>query len=310
MPDLPSAARPDGEPGGGPVPAGGPAPTPGGMARCYRHPNRETGVRCVRCNRPICPECMRPASVGFQCPDDAKQGRATQRAPRTVVGGAIRTHYPLVTWTLVGFNVLAYILTALRSVHGFNQNYSSRLFADWVLVPSKVAHNGEYERLITAAFLHYGLLHIFLNMLALLVIGPYLERLLGMWRFAAVYLLSAFGASVAVYALGDPGVATAGASGAIYGLFAAALLLVRELGLNPQWLIGTIVLNFVLTLSVPGISKLGHIGGFVVGALATVMIAGLPRNRRRLATNVQAAGLTGVLVVLVLVTVWRTAVLT
>lgn len=308
MPDLPSAAMPNGEPGG-PMPAGGSAPTSGGIARCYRHPERETGVRCVRCNRPICPECMRPASVGFQCPDDVRHGRATQRAPRTLVGGAMRTHHPFVTWTLVALNVLAYILTALGAVHGANQNHTSPLFADWVLIPYKVAHDGEYERLITSAFLHYGLLHILLNMLALLMIGPYLERLLGMWRFAAVYLLGALGASVAVYAFGSQFDATAGASGAIYGLFAAALLLVRELGLNPQWLIGTIVLNFVLTLSVPGISKLGHIGGFVVGGLATIAIAGLPRNRRRLAANLQAAGLGGMLVVLVLATVWRTAVL-
>src|SRR3954463_16327734 len=160
-----------------------------GFAGCYRHPDRITGVRCVRCNRPICPECMRPASVGFQCPDDVKLGRATQRAPRTVVGASARQGYPYVTWTLVALNVLAYIGTAVGSVHGWNQNHTSHLFSQWVLVPEGVAQKREYERLITSAFLHYGLLHIFFNMFALMMIGPYLERLLGWWRFASVYLI-------------------------------------------------------------------------------------------------------------------------
>ena len=305
MSEAPTAVPSD-EPGTESI---GPVPTPEPLARCYRHPLRETGVRCVRCNRPICPECMRPASVGFQCPDDVKLGRATQRVPRTVVGAAVRTNYPYVTWTLVGLNVLAYIATALGSVHGANQNHTSRLFAEWVLVPSTVARGGQYDRLITSAFLHYGLVHILFNMIALMMIGPYLERLLGMWRFGAVYLLGALGASLSVYAFDNQYVAVAGASGAIYGLFAAALLLARELQLNMQWLVGTIVINFVFTFSVPGISKLGHIGGFIAGGLATAAIAGVPWKRRRLPTQVQVAGLAGLLAVIVLGVVWRTAVL-
>ncbi len=288
--------------GGGEVP-------PPAIARCYRHPLRETGVRCVRCNRPICPECMRPASVGFQCPDDVKLGQVTQRAPRTVVGASVRANYPYVTWTLVALNVLAYIATAAGSVHGVNQNHTSHLFTKWVLLPYKVAHNDQFGRLITSAFLHYGLAHIFFNMLALLMIGPYLERLLGMWRFASLYLISALGASAVVYAFGSQFQNTAGASGAIYGLFAAALLLARELRLNPQWLIGTIVLNFVFTFSVPDISKLGHIGGFIVGGLATAAIAGVPWNRQRLPTRIQLSGLGGLLLAIFVAIVWRTAVL-
>ncbi len=287
---------------------GGEMPPPT-IARCYRHPLRETGVRCVRCNRPICPECMRPASVGFQCPDDVKLGQVTQRAPRTVVGASVRANYPYVTWTLVGLNVLAYVATALGSVHGINQNQTSHLFAQWQLEPYFVAHNHQFGRLITSAFLHYGLLHILFNMLALLMIGPYLERLLGMWRFGVVYLIGALGGSVAVYAFDSQYTRVAGASGAIYGLFAAALLLARELQLNMQWLVGTIVLNFVFTFSVPGISKLGHIGGFIVGGLATIAIAGVPWDRHRLPKRVQVAGLGGLLLAIIVATVWRTAVL-
>lgn len=304
MPDTRSAAVPNDEHGNQ---SGVPVPEP--LPRCYRHPMRETGVRCVRCNRPICPECMRPASVGFQCPDDVKLGQASQRAPRTVLGASMRMQVPLVTWGLVGLNVAAYVATAIGSVRGWNQNHTSPLFQSWVLVPYKVGHFGQYGRLITAAFLHYGLLHIFMNMLALLLIGPFLERMLGPWRFGAVYLLSALGSSVFVYAFDSPLVATAGASGAIYGLFACALFLMRDLHLNPQWLIGTIVLNFVFTLSVPGVSKLGHIGGFIVGGVATAAIAGLPWDRRRLPARIQAAGLTGILVVLIAGIAWRTAVI-
>jgi membrane associated rhomboid family serine protease len=287
----------------------GSTPAPQSMPRCYRHPMRETGVRCVRCDRPICPECMRPASVGFQCPDDVKLAQAGQRAPRTLVGATVRTNYPLVTWTLVALNVAAYIATAAGSVRGWNQNHTSHLFQQWVLVPYRVGHDGQYGRLITAAFLHYGLLHIAFNMMALLMIGPFLERLLGWWRFGSIYLLAALGSSVAVYAFDSRYVAAAGASGAIYGLFAAALILVRELQLNPQWLIGTIVLNFVFTFSVPGISKLGHIGGFVVGGAATAAVVGLPWAKRRLPPPVQAAGFAGLLVLLIVATAWRTSVI-
>ncbi|HZE51411.1 MAG TPA: rhomboid family intramembrane serine protease [Jatrophihabitantaceae bacterium] len=304
MSETRSEAVPNDEHGDGDATSSPPA-----MPRCYRHPMRETGVRCVRCDRPICPECMRPASVGFQCPDDVKLGQVRQRTPRTVVGASTGTQYPYVTWTLVGLNVLAYIATAAGSVRGWNQNHTSHLFQSWVLVPYKVGHDGQYGRLLTAAFLHYGLLHIFFNMMALLMIGPFLERLLGTWRFASVYLIAALGSSVTVYAFDSRYVAVAGASGAIYGLFAAALLLVRELQLNPQWLVGTIVLNFVFTFGVPGVSKLGHIGGFVIGGLATVAIAGVPWDRHRMSTRIQAAGLTGVLVVLIIGIVWRTAVI-
>ena len=305
MSEMRRADAPGGEHGDGS--AGPPSPPP--MARCYRHPMRETGVRCVRCDRPICPECMRPASVGFQCPDDMKMGRVGQRAPRTLVGARVHTRFPYVTWTLVALNVLVYIATAAGSVRGWNQNHTSHLFQSWVLVPYKVGHFHQFGRLISAAFLHYGLLHIFVNMLALAMIGPFLERLLGTWRFASVYLLSALGSSVTVYAFDSRYVAVAGASGAIYGLFAAALLLVRELQLNPQWLIGTIVLNFVFTFSVPGVSKLGHIGGFIAGGLATIAIAGLPWDRHRLSSSVQAAGLSSLLVVLIVGIAWRTAII-
>jgi membrane associated rhomboid family serine protease len=180
------------------------------------------------------------------------------------------------------------------------------LFTAWQLQPWIVYHRDEYYRLLTSGFLHVSPLHIGANMLALIVVGPPLERLLGRWRFLAVYLLGLLGGSAAVYAFGSPAVAVVGASGAIFGLFGACLLLVRRLGLDPQWLIGVIVLNFVLTFSIQDISKLGHVGGFVAGGLAAAAIAGSPRNHKRIPTRVQAGALAGVLVLLGLVVAIRT----
>ncbi len=283
---------------------------------CYRHPMRPTGVHCVRCDRPICPECMRPASVGFQCPDDVRLGRQTQRAPRTVAGAPVTagSDRPWVTWSIIALNVAAYVASAVGSVDGVNQNHTTRLFTDWQLVPFSVANDNEFYRLLTATFLHYGLLHLLLNMIALAMVGPYLERLLGRWRYVAVYLLSGLGGSVAVYVFGSELGPVVGASGAIFGLFAACLLLVRELGLDVRTLVATIVLNFVLTFSVPDISRLGHIGGFVFGALTTVAIAGLPQRRNRyegiVSTRAQVIGLVGIVLVLFVAVIWRTEVLT
>jgi membrane associated rhomboid family serine protease len=289
-------------------PPAGPDPLYG-FAGCYRHPDRHTGVRCVRCDRPICPECQRPASVGFQCPDDVRAGRATVRQGRTVVGAPANSQLPLVSYLLIGLNVLVYLITALSHGGTLIDNTGGTLFADWQLVPVLVGYNHEYLRLVTAAFLHYGPLHIALNMFALYVIGPPLERILGWWRFLVVYLLAALGGSVAILLLGDPRQPVVGASGAIFGLFAAALVLSRLVGFDTRSLLITIGINFIFTFSVPGISKLGHIGGFLIGGLATLALLGWTLQRRpyteRLRT-VQLSSLAGLLVLLVLATVWRT----
>lgn len=280
------------------------------QARCYRHPNREAGVRCTRCDRPICPECMRPAAVGFHCPDDVNLARKTVRAPRTSVGAnAWQSSVPYVTVSMIAANVIVYLITASQAVGGFSQagDGSSKLFRDWQLVPLTIHLDGSYYRLITAAFLHVSLLHIGSNMLALAIVGPPLERLLGPWRFASVYVLAALGGNAAVYAFGQMNTPEVGASGAIFGLFGACLILARRLGLDMSWLVGTIVLNFVLTFSIHNISKLGHIGGFVVGLLAALAIGGLPQLRRRLPTQVQVAGLAAIAALVVIVVVARSA---
>ena len=280
------------------------------QARCYRHPNREAGVRCTRCDRPICPECMRPASVGFHCPDDVNLARKTVRQPRTLVGASILHAAPYVTIALIAANVAVYLVTVQQSGHGFNGPIGvpiHKLFWNWQLVPFQVHQDHSYYRLLTAAFLHVSVLHIASNMLALAIIGPPLERLLGMWRFTAVYLLAGLGGSAAVYAFGQTNTAEVGASGAIFGLFSACLVLHRKLGLNLQWLVGIIVINFVLTFSIQNISRLGHIGGFVVGAVAAVAIGGLPNTTARFALHRQLVGVAAIAAAIVAVVLARTA---
>jgi membrane associated rhomboid family serine protease len=288
-------------------------PPPGEVAqRCYRHPNREALIRCTRCDRPICPDCMRPASVGFHCPDDVAEGRRTQRAARTSVGAKILDAPPYVTGTLLALNVIVYVITATAPRATFNDPAAGAtagkgVFYHWQLLPEFVHDQHWYYELITSAFLHASVLHIASNMIALAFVGPPLERLLGWWRFLAVYLLSALGGSAAIYAFGNALGTTVGASGAIFGLFGACLVLVRRLGLDLQWLISIIALNFVLTFSISGISKLGHVGGFVTGILAALAIGGLPSVRSRIPGRLQAGGLAGLFVLIVLVVLLRSA---
>jgi membrane associated rhomboid family serine protease len=249
---------------------------------------------------------MREAPVGFHCPDDAALSRAERPRLRTSVGGRLRNSPPYLTAALIAANLAIYLYTGAQSSGGLSDPHTATLFRDWQLVPYFVYHGGEYYRFVTAAFLHVSPLHIGMNMLALGIIGAPLERLLGRWRLAVLYLLSLLGGSAAIFAFGSPELPVVGASGAVFGLFAASLVLVRHLGLDPQWLIGIIVLNFVFTFSIPDVSALGHVGGFVAGGLSALAIAGRPsRSPARRATNVQLLGLAAVAVLIVLVVAIR-----
>jgi membrane associated rhomboid family serine protease len=287
-------------------PPAGPDPY-SGFAGCYRHPDRLTGVRCVRCNRPICPECQRAASVGFQCPDDVKQGNASVRRARTVAGARANDDAPpAVTYSLIGINVLVYIFTALGTGANFVQNTGENLHR-LELTPYVLAHNGEYYRLVTAMFTHYGPIHILLNMYALYAIGPALERALGWWRFLAVYLIAGLGGSVACLLFQGALTPTAGASGAIFGLFAALLIVSRRVGAptNQVWIV--VAVNFVFTFSVPNISIFGHLGGFVVGGLATLALLQWSIKARPTlpSARTQLAGLVAIVLVLAGLTYFR-----
>ncbi len=270
--------------------------------RCYRHPERETWVSCTRCERPICPECLRPASVGFQCPDCVQQGNATVRRASAPYGGAIVARPGVVSLILGLVNVVAFVVTVATAPGGLTGNTGSKLFDELELVPIRVAVDSEYWRLLGSAFLHIGLLHLAGNLLALAIVGPALERVFGWWRFLAIYLVSALGGSVAVYMFGSPFGAVAGASGAIYGLFAATLIVVRKLGLDARFMVLAVALNFAVSFA-PGISLLGHLGGFVTGGLLTLAMVYAPKASR---TSLQILAIGVIVAVMVSAVLIRT----
>ena len=234
---------------------------------CYRHPDRQTYIRCSRCERPICPDCMNDAPVGFQCPQCV--GSGTVRT-RTVVGGTAAQRPGAVTMTLIALNVLAFLVELGRPA--FERDFTGWNFA--------IAVHHEYYRLITAMFLHVGWWHIAFNMYALYLMGPSLERALGWWRFLGLYLVAGFAGSVVAYALTGIGNAAEGASGAIFGLFAAIWVLSRRFGGDTSQIATVIVINFVLGFVLSNVSWQGHLGGLVAGAVIALAYAHAPRRWR------------------------------
>lgn len=234
---------------------------------CYRHPDRETGISCTRCERPICPECMIDASVGFQCPECVRGGSGTghgpaANAPRTIAGGVVAADPFLVTKILIGINVAVFLL--VKAVPRLNFEL---VMLGWYGDQAGVS-SGEYYRLLTSPFLHVEWWHIVSNMLGLWFIGGPLEQALGRARYLTVYLLSALGGSVAVYLLTGPLVATLGASGAVFGLLGATVVLFRRMRYEMRPLITMAVFMLVLTF-MPGlnVSWQAHIGGLITGVL-------------------------------------------
>jgi membrane associated rhomboid family serine protease len=275
------------------------APQPALMT-CFRHPDRPTGLRCVRCDKPACPECLREASVGYQCVECVAESQRGVRRKTTIAGAPLRrTLIAVPVLVLVNLGVFAITAAQAGSLAG---NADSQLFDDWVLWPRAVLSFGEPWRLVTAGFLHYGPVHLALNMLALWIIGRDIEPLLGRTRFLAVYFLSLIGGSVAVLLFGPMDAGTAGASGAVWGVMGALLVVVLRLRLNPQPVLAVIAINAVISF-LPGISLLGHLGGFVVGVLATAALVYAPRDRQRL---VQVGALVAIGAALVILVLLRT----
>jgi membrane associated rhomboid family serine protease len=238
--------------------------------------------------------------VGYQCVDCVHEGRrSAPRRPVTVAGAALGRRL-VVVHVLIGLNLLVYLLTVVQA-GSVVSNANAPLFADWALWPPAVA-GGQVWRLATSGFLHYGPLHLAFNMYALWVIGRDLELVLGRLRFTAVYVVSLFGGGVSVFLLGAPQQQVAGASGAVFGLMGGIAVAALRLRLNPGPALGVIALNVVISVTLPGISLLGHLGGLVVGALATAGMVYAPvRNR----TAWQVGTVVGLAVLLVVLTVLR-----
>jgi len=271
---------------------------------CPRHPDREAYVRCQRCRRPACPECQRPAAVGIQCVDCVREAARTTPSARTVFGGRATDGTPVVTYTIIGICAVVYL--AQRANPSVTQNFAFAPFLGWT----------EPWRFVTAAFLHspQTIFHILLNMFALWSLGQYLEPMLGRARFAALYLISGIGGQVAVTLMaGSPTIAglraglddawltpVVGASGAIFGLFGALLVLNRHLGRSSAAMYATIAINAAFGFFYPGISWQAHLGGLVTGIICAGVIVAFRRQGVR---HLVWAALGAALVLLVAVTV-------
>lgn len=236
---------------------------------CYRHPDRETGVSCSSCGRPICPDCMTPTPVGMRCPECARE----RTRVTTGTGGAGRAEAPA-TFVLIALNVAAYLAEIASGGGGLSPSGSSILL-DFGLFGPYIAE-GEWYRLLTSGFLHASLIHVGFNMFALYFLGRLLEPAIGTPRFVALYFAALFAGSFGATLL-SPDALTIGASGAVFGIFGATFVIARSRGIDAlASSIGIILLlNLVITFGSPRISIGGHLGGLAAGALcALVVVAG------------------------------------
>ncbi|MFI6437173.1 rhomboid family intramembrane serine protease [Streptomyces sp. NPDC050759] len=288
----------------------GSTPQAQNLPGCYRHPDRETGIRCTRCERPICPECMVSASVGFHCPEcvrDGSGGPAPAAArPRTLAGGTVTADPRLFTKVLIGINLAVFI--AIQANASLARDLS--LIGAGPPPPFPLTEgvaDGQYYRLVTSMFAHQEIWHIGFNMLSLWWLGGPLEAALGRARYLAVYFVSGLAGSALAYLLADPGTQTLGASGAIFGLFGATAVLMRRLNYDLRPIIALLVINLIFTFGWSSISWQAHIGGLVAGLITGYGMVHAPRERRSL---VQYGTCALVLLVIVGMTLFRTAQLT
>jgi membrane associated rhomboid family serine protease len=253
---------------------------------------------------------MRQAAVGFQCPECVREGAKTVRQPRTAFGGraaGAAAGDGLVTRVLIGFNAAVFLLLLVANGTGVRDQLWLLPSCDLAGVPVCNQPNvadGAVWQLVTSYFTHVQLWHIGFNMLALYVLGPQLEALLGRARFLALYLLAGLFGSLAVYVLSPVNQPTVGASGAIFGLMGALLVVAVKLRSNVQALLGLLAVNAVITVMGAGyISWQGHLGGFVGGVLLGIVLVYAPKRGR---TLWQVAGLAAALAVIVVGVVLRT----
>jgi membrane associated rhomboid family serine protease len=277
-----------------------------GVPTCYRHPGRETYIRCQRCDRPICPDCMRDAAVGFQCPSCVAEGAKSTRSGRTAYGGLRPTNASITSLAIIVVNAgvwLSIVLTGGRASDLIdllamrpNGGCAVAVGARPLDIPQEACpglwlyavDDGAWWQLVTNMFTHVEVWHIGFNMLALWFLGPQMELAIGRARFLALYLLSGLAASTLVLWASPEYQAVLGASGAIFGLMGALLVLALKVGGDVRGVLGWIAINFAITFLWQGISWQGHLGGFIGGVVIAGIIVYAPRQRR---TLWQVAGL-------------------
>lgn len=276
---------------------------------CYRHPDRETGISCTRCERPICPECMISASVGFQCPECVREGSGTGHAPaanqpRTIAGGSIAADPRLITKILLGLNVAVFIAVLAVGDRLLNELVLVGEWPPYPFVAEDGVAEGQWYRLVTSMFTHQEIWHIAFNMLGLWWLGGPLEAALGRARYLALYMLSGLAGGALTYVVADASQASLGASGAIFGLLGATAVLMRRLNYDMRPVIALLALNMLFTFTWSGIAWEAHVGGLVAGVAIAYGMVHAPRERRAL---VQWGTCAAVLLVVLVAVVVRSA---
>ena len=274
-------------------PSGAPDGGSGDVPVCPRHPDRVSYIRCQRCRRPVCPECQRSAAVGVQCVDCVREQAKGERPQVTIFGGRAGDGRPMLTMGIIAVCAVVWVAELL----------SPRVFQEVAFAPA--LGTAEPWRLITSAFAHSPNqpMHILFNMLALWLVGGYLERMLGWARYLAIYLVTALAGSVTwlLFQPVDPAdpeayVPIVGASGAVFGLFGAMFVIQHRFGRDTSAILGLLAVNLLISFLGSGISWQGHLGGLVTGALVASLYAWAPRERR---TSAGVWGSVGIGVVLV-----------
>jgi membrane associated rhomboid family serine protease len=247
------------------------------MAVCYRHPARETGVSCSSCGKPICPECMTPTPVGMRCPDCARE-----RTKVKTIRSRGRSSAVSVTQALVAINVLVFVAETATGtpLGGVSQGGVGTLYVKGALYGPFIADLHQYYRLLTAGFLHDGLLHIAFNMWFLYILGPMLENAIGRLNFAFVYFASLLAGSFGAL-LFAPGIPSVGASGALFGVLGALIVVAyyRRISIWQSGLALILIINIVFSLTVADISIGAHLGGLVGGAICGWLVVQLDERR-------------------------------
>jgi membrane associated rhomboid family serine protease len=259
----------------------------GPNTRCYEHPDRLAGAVCRSCERPICADCMVQAPVGWHCRSCVRRNAKTSPVVRYRPGNNLPGFWQTpVTLSLIAINIIVYFVTASSPHVQFDGEEIG------VLV-----YQGDWYRLLTSMFVHYSVEHIGLNMISLLIVGRWVEPVVGPWRYLGTYLVSGFGGSVAVYLFTNPLTPSAGASGAIFGLFGAYFVLARRASADTSGIVVLIGVNLAYSFAVAGVSWQAHIGGLVTG-MAVAYVLSVARHRDK---RIEVALSAGALVILCLV---------
>ena len=282
-------------------PAGAGTPT---APTCYRHPERETHVRCQRCERPICPDCMRQAAVGFHCPHCVAEGARTTRSGRAAYGGTRSANPALTSQVLIVLNAAVWLLITAtggraspwldqlalsplglcesagggRYLPGVTEQMCGTVAGyDWT---AGVATGAPWQ-LVTSMFTHVDLMHVGFNMLALWFLGPQLEAAVGRVRFLVLYFVSGLAGGLFVHWLSGEHSSTVGASGAIFGLIGGLLVIAVKVRADYSQLLVWLGINVVITVVGRGfISWQGHLGGLVGGVLVALVLVYSPKANR------------------------------